>query len=191
MFDAQQRRWLLPLITGLLVLLCDQVSKRWIVSALGPLPNIHSLPLLGDWLNIVYSHNTGVAFGFFQNMSAVLTVTSVIISLGALYVYTVYLPNEKWSVQISIGLIVGGALGNIVDRLRLGYVVDFIQVGWWPVFNLADSAITVGAVILAFYLLFAADQELEPNGGAADTVGDDPLLKDLLHREAGSLESDG
>jgi signal peptidase II len=78
---------------------------------------------------------------------------ALLISAGAIYIYAQHLPNRRLIVQVSIGLIEGGALGNVIDRLRLGYVVDFIQVGWWPVFNLADSAISVGAVMLAVYLL--------------------------------------
>lgn len=185
MFDAQRRRWLIPLLIGAFIFVCDQLSKSWIVQTLGPVPLVKSLPLLGDWLSLVYSHNMGVAFGLFQNMASVLTVVSLLISFGALYVYIVYLPNHLWSVQVSIGLILGGALGNIADRITLGYVVDFIQVGWWPIFNIADSAITVGAVILAFYLLFAPEEELEP-----PNPQDERLLSELLHHDVGTLEKD-
>ncbi|NJO84216.1 MAG: signal peptidase II [Blastochloris sp.] len=187
-FDAQRRRWLLPLLMSIGIFVCDQLTKRWIVQTLGPVPLTRSIPVVGDWLNLVYSHNMGVAFGFFSNMpsmSSVLTVVALIISFGALYVYVAYLPNSLWSVQISIGLIIGGAVGNIADRIMLGYVVDFIQVGWFPIFNVADSAITVGAVILACYLLLAPDEELEP-----PNPQDEQLLADLLHQNASALEKD-
>jgi signal peptidase II len=187
--EAQRRRWLVPLIIGFLILISDQLSKRWIVQTLGPSPcginGCQTIPLMGNWMNIIYSRNTGVAFGLFQHMSPVLTIVSLLISIGAVYVYAVYLPNQVWSVQISIGLIVGGAIGNIVDRLRLGYVIDFIQVGWWPVFNLADSAISVGATILAVYLMLIPDENLEPAGS-----GDDALLTELLQHDVGTLERD-
>lgn len=70
-----------------------------------------------------------------------------------IYVYITQLPRQNLAVQISIGLIVGGALGNLIDRILLGYVIDFIQVGWWPVFNVADSAISVGAILLVLTLV--------------------------------------
>lgn len=178
MVAPQRRRWLVPLLTALLVLIADQASKIWIVATLGPQPGLQAIHLVSDWLNIVYTRNTGVAFGLFQNMSPVLTVTALLISIGAIYVYATYLPNTRWSIQITLGLILGGAGGNIIDRLRLGYVVDFIQVGWWPVFNLADSAISVGATMLAVHLLLFDDREAEVRA-----PGDEALLGELLHRD--------
>lgn len=178
MFTAQQRRWLVPLLIGLVVLAADQASKIWIRATLGPEPLRQAIPLIGDWSNLIYSRNTGVAFGLFQNMSPLFTVLSLLISLGAIYVYIIYLPNQHTGVQISMGLIIGGALGNVADRIRLGYVVDFIQIGWWPVFNVADSAITVGATILAVYLLFATE---EPPPGPDPQ--DEALLDELLERD--------
>jgi signal peptidase II len=161
---AQRRRWLLPLAIGALVLLADQLSKLWVLHTLGPVPAARRIALVGDWLNLVYSRNTGVAFGLFQGMdvSEVFLVLALLISVGAIYAYIYHLPNHILSVQISTGLILGGALGNVFDRIRLGYVVDFIQVSWWPVFNLADSSITVGATILALFLLFGDDEPQQP-----------------------------
>jgi signal peptidase II len=184
-FSAQHRRWLVPLIITVLVVLYDQLSKRWILDALGPEPMQRAIPLIGNWFAIVYSRNTGIAFGFFQHMSPILTLVSLLISAGAIYVYIVYLPHYNPWVQVSIGLILGGALGNIIDRVFLGYVVDFIQVGWWPVFNLADSSITVGATILAVYLMFSPDDTQETSNPR-----DDALLQELLHRDVNSLERD-
>jgi signal peptidase II len=153
MRDERRRRWLVPLLVCLLVLAADQVSKYYILQALGPEPLVKVVPVVGDWFNLVYLRNTGVAFSLFQDMSLLFSIVALLISAGAIYIYAQHLPNRRLIVQVSIGLIEGGALGNVIDRLRLGYVVDFIQVGWWPVFNLADSAISVGAVMLAVYLL--------------------------------------
>ncbi len=178
MFDSQQRRWVVPLVLAVLVLLIDQVSKRWIRGWLGPNPMQQRVSLFGDWLNIVYSRNTGVAFGLFQNMSPVFIVVSLLICAGAIYVYSVYLPNDNWLVQVPLGLILGGALGNVVDRVYLGYVVDFIQVGWWPIFNVADSAITTGALVLAFFLLFLPE-EPPPSSNPQDEA----LLGELLNHD--------
>jgi signal peptidase II len=174
------RRWLVPATLGLAVLVADQIAKGWIIENLGPTPRVKSLPVAGDWLTLVYSRNTGVAFGLFQNMPQLFTVTSIAITAGAIYAYAAHLPNRITWVQVAAGLIVGGALGNIVDRLRLGYVVDFISVGWWPVFNLADSAITVGVTLLAAYLILVGD---EPAPSPRLAPRDDGLLTDLLSRD--------
>ncbi len=152
---AEQRRWLVPLVISLVWIGFDQASKYWIVHTLGPEPLMQAIPLLGDWARIIYSRNTGVAFGMFQGFPQLFTVTSLLISAGAIYFYWFHLPKHYPLIQVSMGLILGGALGNVIDRIRLGYVVDFIQVGWFPVFNFADSAICVGAALLALHTVLA------------------------------------
>jgi signal peptidase II len=155
-FTAQQRRWSVPLLIVVTVLVADQLSKWWVVQSLGPTILTRRIPLIGDWFNIIYTHNTGMAFSMLQNSPHLLTVTSLLITAGAIYFYWTRLPNRRILAQIVIGLIVGGGLGNLIDRVRLGYVIDFIQVGWFPVFNLADSAISCGAALLM--LLFLRDE---------------------------------
>lgn len=149
---ARQRSWVVPLIVGIVVISADQASKYWIVQTLGPEPLMRALPLIGDWFRFIYSRNTGVAFSLFQGLPQFFTVTSLLICAGAIYFYWVHLPKNLSVIQLTLGLIIGGALGNVIDRIRLGYVVDFIQVGWWPVFNIADSAICIGAVLLGLQL---------------------------------------
>ncbi|MEI7772948.1 MAG: signal peptidase II [Chloroflexales bacterium] len=173
-------RWARPAALGLLVLMSDQLSKAWVVSRLGPEPFLEVISLGPPWLNLVYSQNAGVAFGLFQSVSQVFTITSILITAGAVYTYAFHLPNRVTWVQVAMGLILGGALGNIVDRLRLGSVVDFISVGWWPVFNLADSAISVGVTAMAAYLIFIGD-DLPATPHPAPR--DDGLLSDLLSRD--------
>jgi signal peptidase II len=136
-----------------LVVAADQVSKAWIVQNLGPQTMMRFIPIIGDTARIAYSHNTGVAFSLLQDMPLLLTFTSLAIVAGAIYFYATQLPNRRPTIQVILGLILGGAFGNVIDRVRLGYVVDFIQVGWFPVFNLADSAITVGAAMLMLQFL--------------------------------------
>jgi signal peptidase II len=173
-------RWAVPAALGLAVFAGDQLSKAWVVSRLGPEPFLNVIPLGLPWLNLVYAQNTGVAFGLFQNVPQLFTITSILITAGAVYAYVVHLPNRAAWVQVSMGLVMGGALGNIVDRLRLGSVVDFISVGWWPVFNLADSAISAGVVGLAAYLIFIGD---DLPTAPRPAPRDDGLLKDLLSRD--------
>lgn len=179
LMSSPTQRWLVPTLLGLFVLVADQLSKLWAVASLGPQPHQRTISLIGDWFNLIYSRNTGVAFGLFQNWSQLFIFTSILITAGAIYAYAYHLPNQSLSIQVAIGLIVGGALGNIMDRIRLGYVVDFISVGWWPIFNLADSGITVGVSILALYLIFVGDElpQLRP------APRDDGLLRELLNRD--------
>lgn len=177
-FHTDHRRWWLPVVLAGLVLLADQLSKNWILANLGPTPLMKTLPVMGEWVQIVYWRNTGVAFGLFQNNSDIFTVVALLITSGAIFAYVRHLPNRHVLVQISIGLIIGGAIGNVIDRIRLGYVVDFIQLWLWPIFNLADSAITIGATLLGIYLLFAPDEHLE-----AAAPRDEALLSDLLQHD--------
>ena len=170
--------WGLPATLALGALLLDQLTKVWAVATLGPEPRSGELRLIGDWLSLHYIRNTGVAFGLFQNLPQLFTITSIIITLGAIYAYRYHLPWRSPWIKISMGLIVGGALGNIIDRLRLGYVVDFIQVGWWPIFNLADSAVSVGVTMLTLYLLLIGEEQ--PVRAVPE---DDGLLSELLSRE--------
>jgi signal peptidase II len=156
----------------------DQVTKGRIVAVLGPEPLQHEIALVGDWLSLVYTQNTGVAFSLFQGYPQLFTLTSIAITAATIYAYAAHLPKQNSWVQVSMGLIVGGALGNIIDRLRHGYVIDFVRVGWWPVFNIADSAITVGVVMLAAFLLFA-----ESEAPRAAAPRDDRLLGELLSQE--------
>jgi len=151
-----QARWITPLLVATAALVLDQLSKHWIVVQLGPEPMTRFIPLVGDNIRLAYSQNTGIAFSLFQGQSDVLTIVALIIIAGAVYLYVTQLPHRRRLVQIAIGLILGGALGNVVDRVRLGFVVDFIQVGWFPIFNLADSSITVGAALLM--LQYALDE---------------------------------
>lgn len=174
------RRWLVPLVVALLIVASDQVSKVWIVRELGPEPLERAIPLLGDTVRFIYSRNTGVAFNLFPGMSSIFIVTSLLIALGALYIYRFYLPNHCAIIQVSLGLIEGGAIGNTIDRVRVGYVIDFIQVGWWPVFNVADSAITSGAVVLAVYLLLIDGRQPQQH---TPPPRDEALLSELLNKE--------
>jgi signal peptidase II len=149
----QHGRWAVPAAIAALVIAADQVSKAWIVQNLGPETMTRFVAIIGDTVRIVYSHNTGVAFSLLQGMPQLLTFTALAIVAGAIYFYVTQLPNRRLATQVTLGLILGGAFGNLIDRVRLGYVVDFIQVGWFPVFNLADSAITVGAALLMLQFL--------------------------------------
>lgn len=151
-------KWAIPVLVASIVLILDQATKAWVVRTLGPETMTNFIPLLGDTVRIAYSHNTGIAFSLFQgHSSGALIAIALLIVGGAMVFYHTRLPNHRPVMRVVLGLIMGGAFGNIIDRIRLGYVVDFIQVGWWPIFNLADSAITLGAALL---MLHFAREEL-------------------------------
>jgi len=97
--------------------------------------------------------NTGAAFGLFRDQ----TIIFILISAIAIICIGFYLIKKKTSYYLPLSLILGGAVGNLIDRLRFGYVVDFIDLRFWPVFNVADSCITIGAVILFFVIIRGKD----------------------------------
>jgi signal peptidase II len=99
------------------------------------------------YMRIVYWHNTGAAFGFFQNGNLIFIILGFIVS-GVIIYYYPHVSKEDWWLKLALGLQLGGALGNLIDRLQYGHVIDFISIGSFPVFNVADSAITVGTCIL-------------------------------------------
>ncbi len=109
------------------------------------LPN--SLMWLSPYARIVHWYNSGAAFGMFQNGNLVFTILAFIV-IGAILYYFPHVEKEDWTLKLAMGLQLAGASGNLVDRLIMGKVTDFISVGSFPVFNVADSSITVGVIVL-------------------------------------------
>ncbi len=130
-----------------LILVSDRITKSWAESTLGGIPG-NSMQVIGNWVRFSLSHNSGAAFSTFQGGQTLLyvVIAAVIVVVG--YGYYRYLPRDKWLLQVCVGLQLGGALGNLIDRFQHVYVIDFIDVGVgdhrWPWFNIADSAIVVG-----------------------------------------------
>lgn len=144
--SSNRQRLLLPVIAGFVIFL-DQLSKLTVEIF---------LPLYRSWMPLPhilpafrFSHvgNTGSAFGLFPHNSATFAWIATFVSL-AILVYNYHLSGRQFGLRLALGLQLGGALGNLVDRLRLGHVTDFIDFGPW-IFNLADTAIVLGALILA------------------------------------------
>ena len=144
------RRWLI-FAAAFAVLAADRVSKHVAMerlSAAGPLeviPNVFHLTLV---------LNRGAAFGILQG-GTVLFIVLTLLAAALIIVHTFRSSAISLPVASSLGLILGGAAGNLVDRVRFGYVIDFLDFRVWPVFNIADSAITLGAGILILNLLFS------------------------------------
>lgn len=140
--------WLfLPIAAAVLAL--DQFTKHLVTSnmVLG-----QHIPAEG-FFRITYTYNTGALFGLFPNQTFILTIASFV-GIAFLFFYYRVHPFPGILMRLSLGLQLGGAIGNLTDRVRLGRVTDFIDVGPWPVFNLADSSIVVGLIIVGFIVLF-------------------------------------
>lgn len=138
--------WLPPVVVAA-VLLIDQVTKAWAVRDLADQP----IRVWGDVIMFQLGRNTGGAFSLFQSFTPVLAILAVVVAV--LLARAATRSTDVWMV-VGLSLVLGGALGNLLDRIfrdpgfLKGAVVDFIYVGGWPTFNVADSAITVGAVLI-------------------------------------------
>lgn len=143
-----------------IVFVVDQVSKHLVLSGLSVGEMWNPLPFLRPFLTITHVTNTGAAFGLFQDQGTLFAMVAILVVAGILVFYR-YLPPDQLWLRVSLGLQLGGAVGNLLDRVRLGSVVDFIDFKIWPVFNLADTAIVAGVSILAFFLIFSEDQDAE------------------------------
>ncbi len=150
---------MLLFLIALLVVAADQLSKVWIRSNLLVGQSLFE----AGFFRITHVNNTGAAFGLFQGQSFLLTIVALV-GITVLLVYTLVI-YRKFPLldnrlgRSTLGLVLGGAVGNLIDRLRLGYVTDFISVGRWPAFNIADSAITVGVILFAYSFLRSARAE--------------------------------
>jgi signal peptidase II len=132
-----------------LILVCDRLSK---IAAERALSLYESAPVIKGVFHFTLVHNTGAAFGLLKNQLVLLIATSLLaVVLMSLSLHRVRSAPPVY--RIALSLIFSGALGNLIDRVFMGYVIDFIDLRVWPVFNIADSAITIGAVLLAFSIL--------------------------------------
>jgi signal peptidase II len=156
---------------GLFVVLIDQLTKRWILGYFLTGRPKGPIPILGSYLELLYTENTGVAFSLLEGQTIkFILIALAIAAIGYLYWRT----RERGSLllKLSFGLVLGGAVGNLVDRFVRGFVVDFIhvqipQIGFnFAVFNVADSAISIGVVLLAYLLWRSSPQDsaAEPTG---------------------------
>ena len=138
-------------IAALSVLIVDQVSKHFVRTelTLG-----QKIPEEG-FFQITYSINTGGVFGLFADQAFLITIIAVV-GVIAILVYSRYPAFNGLLVKVSLGLLLGGAIGNLIDRIRFGWVTDFIHVGGWPVFNLGDSAIVIGVILILYHFIFRA-----------------------------------
>jgi len=129
------------------ILLLDRLTKAWALKSLLPVGEIPLLP----FLSLTYVENTGIAFGMFRGGNSFLAVLTAGL-IGALFWWRRTLPAAERGARWALTAVLAGAVGNLYDRLAYGFVVDFVDFKVWPVFNVADSCITLGALVLAWTL---------------------------------------
>jgi signal peptidase II len=154
--SSRRGKWRDAIFAGIVVFIvaADQLTKWWIRQ------NLQPLQVLWDagFVQIVRINNTGAAFGIFKGHSPALLAVDVI---GiAVILFVLFYLRRRWAILDSMwvktgaGLIIAGTIGNLIDRIRFGMVTDLIDFKVWPVFNVADSAVTIGTIVLAVYLIF-------------------------------------
>ena len=144
-----------PLLVALCVVLLDQASKEWVRGAF----SLHeSVPVLSGFFNLTYIRNTGAAWGMFSGQNLTLSLLAIVMLVALVLFRRRILPPGRLH-RVALGLLCGGIVGNLFDRLRLDYVTDFLDFhvrGWhWPAFNVADSAICIGVGIYLLGSIFA------------------------------------
>src|SRR3989454_724045 len=146
------RRLLVIGACALAVFVADRITKTWVAENI---PLNQPREVIGDYVRIVHAENTGAAFGLLPERTTLLSVLSVLAVVAIVYYYR-QIASSSWLVTATLGMQLGGAAGNLVDRVRQGYVIDFVDVGvgdirFWA-FNVADSSIVVGIAIVTFVL---------------------------------------
>jgi len=159
---------LLFLITSVILVL-DQYTKWLVKTNLAVGESWSPWAWLEPYARIVHWQNTGVAFGMLQGMNTVFAVLAVIVSI-AIVIFFGRIPEKDWLLRLALTLQLSGAVGNLIDRIQQGYVTDFVSVGTFAVWNIADACITVGVGILILDLLL---QELKDRRAANAAVGEE------------------
>lgn len=162
-------RWGWFPLVAVLIVAVDQLTKAWLERAVPLGGGYAPIPALDPYFMFVHWGNTGAAFGLLQGMGGVFATIALVVIVGVL-AFSQELPIETWGARLSLGLILGGALGNQVDRIRIGHVTDFllfqVPIGdrfyLWPAFNVADSSIVVGGILLAIVMLWVEGKTADP-----------------------------
>ena len=150
----------LAVVAGTVIIL-DQVTKDWVRDHLALGESWRPFSWLPDYVRIVNWHNSGSAFGLFQGGGGIFAILAVIVTLMIIF-YFPRLQRGDWALRVAMGLQLGGALGNLLDRLQHNLMVtDFVAIGSFPVFNVADTAITFGVIILFISIWLGNGSESE------------------------------
>jgi signal peptidase II len=157
----------LGLLAGVIVGL-DQLTKTVVRSNMELGEVWMPLEWLSPYVRIVHWYNTGVAFGMFQGYGFVFTILALIVVGIIIYIYP-QVPTEDWSLRLAMGMQLGGAIGNLIDRLTVGHVTDWFSVGTFPVFNVADASISVGVGVLILGVWIQEREQRKQAANPADS----------------------
>jgi len=167
---SNRERWVL-LVVAAIVILLDQGSKSVVESTLALYTYYAPIPALENIFRISHVTNTGVAFGLFPDGNLLFTVVALIVSI-VIIVYNFRLAPGHRLLRLALGLQLGGALGNLIDRLQQGYVTDFMDFGPWPVWNIADLAVVSGTILLVWIMYQEERQEKRQEQSQPDSQSD-------------------
>ena len=142
------KKHLIIALVALGVIILDQITKFFVSSKMSL---SESIPIINNVFHFTYIQNRGAGFGILQNQYFLL-IAFPLIALGIIAYYYRKIPDNK-IFHLTIGLLIGGIIGNLIDRIRFEYVVDFLDFRIWPAFNVADSAVTIAGLYLIFYLM--------------------------------------
>ncbi len=148
------------LLLAVTIVIADQYSKYYLQTHM--LPG-ESIPVFENVFHITYVLNPGAAFGILQHYTGFFVLVAIIMLAGAIYFYP-KIPAGYTMMRFGVWLMIGGAFGNLVDRVKTGYVVDFLDFRIWPVFNIADIAIVTGVCCILFNIVFLTHKEDEQSG---------------------------
>lgn len=149
----------MAIIIILTIVILDQLIKYWASNYLQPKGTI---PIIKDFFSLTYVENRGAAFGILQNQRWLFITLTIIICIGMMY-YLYMDTNLNPILRVSLYLVLGGAIGNLIDRIKNGYVVDMFHFTFinFPVFNVADCFVVIGTIMLAYYILFIEGRSIE------------------------------
>ncbi|MFA6849154.1 MAG: signal peptidase II [Selenomonadaceae bacterium] len=141
----------MPVLVCISIVILDQIVKFYIQSMM--LVGM-SIPVVTDVFHITYILNPGAAFGILENQRMFFILIGTAILCAAIYFYS-YIKKENIFIRYGVSMLLGGAVGNLIDRIRIGYVIDFFDFRIWPIFNIADIAIVVGVGCIVYSVLFS------------------------------------
>lgn len=171
------------------IVILDQWTKQ-IVRTLIPFGESWSpWSWLEPYARLVHWQNTGAAFGMFQQFGIVFAVLAFIVSIAILYYYP-QVPHEEWVMRLAMAMMLGGAVGNLIDRLTIGTVTDFISVGTFAVFNVADACISVGTVILILAVWFNERKQKKLAAASQEQALKSPTSSDASNQGIGSTDAE-
>lgn len=190
---AKTKKVIISLLIAFLIVVLDQLTKFHISMLMTPYSD--EKKVLSDLLVLRYIKNSGAAWGSFSSMTTVLIVVSIVLIIGLGYYYfKIINDDEKRVLRVLIAFVIGGAIGNLIDRIRFGYVIDFIYVKCinFPVFNVADIFVTVSMFVMIFIILFSKDDDepVKVEKSSSEEAGFADDKNDSATEEADSKEAE-